>query len=446
MKQNYLRTFVPLLLLHFFTWCSSDSGEIVNEPIVSSLGEVNEIVIYEANPKVFSRTDALNAITARLDEIKTFGVNVVWLMPIYEEGIKNSVGSPYCVKDYRKLNADYGTLDDLRTLVKKAHEKDMRVILDWVANHTSWDNAWIQNKAWYTQDAAGNIISPDGMGWADVADLNYDNPDMRKAMLEAMKYWITEVDVDGFRCDYAEGVPHDFWKHAIDELKILKGDDLLMLAEGSASSLYEDGFDLLYGWDFASCLQEVFTGTSDLSTLYDVHKREYKDVPERKQRLRYSTNHDLASEYSPLQIYKNEKGAMAAFVIASTLGGTPLIYSSQEIGYPQALSFFDYRLMDWNSNQSYLTGYKKIMEIYCASTALRSGETKWYNTGKVASYCRLSGKERMFVVVNTTNESMTVKTPIERAGEQVESLLNGKTSVLPAVLTLEPYQYEIFKY
>lgn len=403
------------------------------------------LVIYEANPKLFARTGTLNAIAARLDEIKALGTNVLWLMPIYEQGVKSSIGSPYCIKDYQKLNSAHGTLAELRSLVEKAHGKGMKVIFDWVANHTSWDNTWMQNKAWYTQDAAGNIVSPEGMGWADVADLNFNNTDMRKAMLDAMKYWVSEADIDGFRCDYAEGVPDDFWKQAITELKAMKGESFLMLAEGSKGTLFTDGFDIVYGWSLTDKLHEVYAGKATLAQLYEVHRQEYQNVPAGKQRLRYSTNHDQASEKSPVQLYGGERGALSAFVLAATLGGTPLIYSSQEIGYPQPLSFFASPLMDWAANADYLSEYKKVMAVYTASSALQRGDLRTYATEKVACYYRTSLEESIFVVVNTGNQAVTIKTPIERAGDSVRNLMDNTVSTLPAAMTLEPYQYYIWK-
>lgn len=441
--RTYIQVILPALLLHLFTGCSSNSGSEPDVPLPTETG--NEMVIYEANPKVFARTNALNAISARLDEIQNLGVNVLWLMPVYEQGVKNAIGSPYCIKDYKKLNADYGTLDDLKSLVTKAHGKGMRVLLDWVANHTSWDNAWIQNKTWYTRDAGGNIISPAGMGWADVADLDYSSSDMRSAMIEAMKYWVQTANVDGYRCDYAEGVPDDFWKQAIKELKMIKGDDLLMLAEGGKATLYADGFDIVYGWSLVPKLQDVFAGKAALSALYEVHRQEYQGVPAGKQRLRYTTNHDLASEHSPLQTYKNERGAMAAFVLATMLDGVPLIYSSQEIGYAQPLSFFGYQLMDWNSNSACLNEYKQLMKVYKASATLRGGALKTYETGKVASLYHTAGEKGLFVMINTSNAAQTVKVPIERTGDRVKNLLNGEISTLPTALTLEAYQYFIWE-
>lgn len=422
--------------------CSANNGDIPSTPEV---GVADGLVIYEANPKLFARTAALNAVSARLDEIKALGANVLWLMPIYEQGVKDAVGSPYCIKDYKKLNPNYGTLEELRSLVKRAHEKGMAVILDWVANHTSWDNVWMQNKSWYTQDASGAVISPEGMGWADVADLNYSNADLRKAMLDAMKYWASEADIDGFRCDYAEGVPDDFWEQAIGELKAMKGEKFLMLAEGSKGALFTDGFDIVYGWDFASKLQEVYAGKATPANLYEVHRQEYRNIPVGKQRLRYSTNHDQASEKSPVEAYGGERGAMSAFVLAATLGGTPLIYSSQETGYAQKLSFFDSPLMDWTANASYRNEYERVMAVYLSSVALQKGDLRAYETEKVACYYRTSAEERVFVVVNTSGKAETIKTPIERAGDSVKNLMDNTVSTLPVALTLEPYQYYIWK-
>ena len=228
----------------------------------------NTMVVYEANPKVFASSKSLKAIEDRLDEIQDLGVNVIWLMPIQPIGSdKTSVGSPYCIKDFKAVNPSYGTIDDLKSLVNKAHSMGMRVILDWIANHTSWDNPWITaHPDWYTKDANGNIISPAGMGWNDVADLNFKNNELRANMIDAMTYWVKEAGVDGFRCDYADGVPTDFWTDALKAVTALKSDAIL-LAEGSELKLLDCGFQMLYGWDFQSKLASVFGGRMDVSRL-----------------------------------------------------------------------------------------------------------------------------------------------------------------------------------
>ena len=405
----------------------------------------NEWVVYEVYPGFYEKGKSFNAISNQLDNIKALGVNVLWLMPIYEEGVLKGIGSPYCIRDYKKVNSDYGTIDELKFLVSKAHDKGMKVIFDWVANHTSWDNAWTQNKDWYTQDSNGNIVSPPGMGWNDVADLNFNNNNMRKERIAAMSYWINELNIDGYRCDYAEGVPDDFWEEAISELKKIKGDDLLMLAEGGKASLLANGFDMLYAWDFAYRLQDLYAGKITVNNLYETHYQEYKDVPAGKQRMRYTTNHDMSSQQTPIQAYKGEKGAISAFVIATTLGGSPMIYSSQEVGYPTQLSFFNFINIDWNSNQSYKNEYKNIMDIYTSSDALKKGSLRTFENGKVATYVRKSQKETILILVNTANEQFEAKIPIEFSQENMINLLTNSVEKMPSVLTLEPYQYKILK-
>ena len=166
--------------------------------------------MYEVNMQTYTPAN-FQGVAARLDSIKALGVNVIWLMPTYPIGVLKAVGSPYAVKDYKGVNTNFGTLDDLRSLVAQAHSRNMAVVLDWVADHTSWDNAWISNKSWYKQDASGNIIIPPGTNYQDVAALNYNSTAMRSAMIKAMKYWVLTANVDGYRCDYADAVPADFW-------------------------------------------------------------------------------------------------------------------------------------------------------------------------------------------------------------------------------------------
>lgn len=403
----------------------------------------NSMVIYEANPKVFASSDALKAIEGRLDEIQDLGVNVIWLMPIQQQGSKNAVGSPYCIRDFKSVNSSYGTLESLKSLVSKAHSMDMKVILDWIANHSSWDNNWItEHPDWYTKDANGNIISPAGMGWNDVADLNFNNKEMRAAMIDAMTFWVKEANIDGFRCDYAEGVPGDFWTDAIKSIRSVNN-DAIMLAEAADMTLYDCGFDMLYGWDFQSKLADVFAGKRKVQALYESHKNEYAGAKEGKERMRFSTNHDKAmNESSPITMYKGERGAMAAFVIAAYMGGIPLIYSSQEIGYAKTLSFFTTTVMDWNSNPSYTEEYQKVMKAYTESAEARGGEITLYNTGDLVTIYYQGG---LLVTVNTTGASVQVKTPMERSGDKAVNMMTGNQENIPAALSLEAYEYKIWK-
>ena len=396
----------------------------------------NKMVIYEANPKVFASSGALKAMEERLDEIQDLGVNVLWIMPIHPIGSVNSVGSPYCVRDFKAVNSSYGTLADLKSLVDKAHSMGMKVILDWIANHTAWDNQWVtEHPDWYTKDGAG-------MGWNDVADLNFKSTALRTNMIEAMKYWITEAGIDGFRCDYAEGVPADFWTDAIKGIRSVKK-DAIMLAEAADMSLYDCGFDMLYGWDFQSKLADVFAGRKEVQALYNSHENEYDGAKEGKERMRFSTNHDKAmNESSPITMYKGERGAMAAFVIAAYMGGIPMIYSSQEIGYAKTLSFFTTTVMDWNSNPSYTEEYQKVMKAYTESAKARGGEMTLYSTGDLVTIYYQGG---LMVTVNTTGKTIQIKTPMERSGDKAIDMMTGKQENIPSALSLDAYEYKIWK-
>ena len=207
-----------------------------------------DIVMYEVNIKTFTPAN-FQGVDARLDSIKALGVNVIWLMPTYPIGILKASGSPYAVKDYEGVNADFGTLDDLRNLVAQAHTKGMAVILDWEANDTSWDNAWITaHPNWYQQDGSGNIKQLST--YSDVAALNFSNTDMRTAMIRAMKYWVFTANVDGYRCDFADNAPADFWTQALDTLNTITTHKLIYLAEGTNGSEITDGFQLGYAFSY----------------------------------------------------------------------------------------------------------------------------------------------------------------------------------------------------
>lgn len=264
------------------------SGRAKRRWKLQALPAVEDVVMYQVNPRVFAPEKSFKAVERRLDSIQALGINVVWFMPINEVGQEKSVNSPYCVKDYKGVNPEFGTLDEFKALVATCHQKGMNVIIDWVANHTSWDNAWIANKEWYTQDEAGNIIFPAGTGWKDVADLNFDNQEMRLAMIEAMKFWVTEIGIDGFRCDAADFVPFDFWKQALDSLRAIPERSLLMLAEGKRRDHFDAGFDMNYSWDFLESLRDVFVKDAPAQELFATDKAEYDTIPVGKVKLRFT--------------------------------------------------------------------------------------------------------------------------------------------------------------
>ena len=422
-----------------------ETPETPSETDLSTLPSGNTTVIYEANPKVFAKTGALKSIEGQLDRIAALQANVLWLMPVYPVGTVKTVGSPYCVKDYKAVNPEFGTLDDLKSLVRSAHAKGFRVILDWVANHTAWDNAWITDHPdWYTKDANGNIISPAGTNWNDVADLNYNSAALRTEMKEAMCWWVREADVDGFRCDYTDGVPADFWTDAIKALKTLKGDKLLMLGESGDSKFYACGFDLLYAWSYAGSLPGVFKGSSTVSSLYTVIRSDLGGLTGTQNRMRYIINHDTASENAPASLYKSADGALAAFVLSAFLPGVPMIYSSQEVAYAQKINFFNYVLMDWNAGATCTAAYKRIMQAYKDTEKYRGSAPQLIENGRVATVYYKAGTRKLLVLVNTDASDVTVKTPMECVGANFKDLISGTTQAMPSTLTLGAYGYKIF--
>lgn len=424
--------------------CSDDSmimPENPEKPIV--VRPANKLVIYEANPRFFDRTDCLKAIDNRLPEIKNMGANVVWLMPIYEPGKVKSVNSPYCIKDYQKVNPQYGTMTDLKTLVKHAHSLGLKVMLDWVANHTSWDHPWISShKDWYMQDDEGNVISPKEQNWNDVADLNYESDELRTAMIDAMLYWVNEAYIDGFRCDYTDGVPHDFWTEAIARLRSVRP-DLLMLSESENDAYFADGFDMIYGWKYASRLSRLFLGKLTVAKFLQESSEEYASVPTDKTVMRYIFNHDVADQNSATQLYGSADALPAAYTLSAMLEGVPLIYSSMESRLKNTpLSFFQYTPLNWDATMEQT--YATINSAYAATTNVRSGELRTYENEKTIVFTHNTPQHTLLVLVNITNQPQTVKVPIACTGTSMQDMLQNQPMTMPAELELAAYGYAIY--
>jgi len=404
-----------------------------------------DIVMFEVNLKTYSPV-GLSSAMARLDSIKALGVNVVWLMPTYPVGVLKASGSPYAVKDYTAVNSDFGTLDDLRAYVAKAHTLGIAVILDWVANHTSWDNAWIQNKDWYQQDASGNIIIPPGTNYADVAALNYNNTSMRAAMIKAMKYWVYTANIDGYRCDFADNIPNDFWVQAIDTLKKITTHKLIYLAEGTKGPEISAGFQMNFAFSYYGTLKNLFAGTSSPSALFSTNTAEKASLPANGIKLRYITNHDNASsDGSTISEYKGKQGALAAFVLAAYMDGVPLIYSSQEVGYPNSINFFNNVPVDYTANPDMIAEYKKIIAFRQAHEAVKTGTLTAYNDNDIVSFEKKTAADDVLVLVNSKNSSITYAVPAALQGTNWTNGFTKANITLGTQLTIQPYQYLALK-
>ncbi|UCH13872.1 MAG: alpha-amylase [Bacteroidales bacterium] len=406
----------------------------------------SDIIMYEINERAFSASGDFAGITDRLDSISSLGVNVIWLMPVHPIGEINSVNSPYCVKDYKDINPEYGDLGDLRALVREAHNQGMAVILDWVANHTSWDNDWIQNKSWYTQDAEGNIIYPAGTNYEDVADLNYDNAEMRLEMIEAMKYWIIKANIDGYRCDAADYVPYSFWSEAIEALQELPDRDIILLAEGARVDHLDAGFQMIFSWDFYNKSKNVFENGQSAKGFYQTHRNEYNNIPEGLHRLRFTSNHDeCAWDDTPLGIFGGMDASIAAFVITSYMGGVPLIYNGQEVGCPDKLPFFSNLPIDWSINPDMFHEYKMILGIRNSNIALRSGALEDFSSDDIVAFTRKSPDNEVLVLVNTRNETIIFEFPLNIQNTTWQYAINDTSVTLNSAIVLYAFDYHIFK-
>jgi glycosidase len=407
---------------------------------------LSNMVVYEVNMQAFGPDGTFDDVISRLDSIKSLGVNVVWLMPVYPEGELKGVGSPYCVKDYLSVNPDYGTTDDLKELVKEAHQREMAVILDWVANHTSWDNEWISNDSWYVKDAGGNIIIPPGTSWQDVAELNYNNSSMRAEMIKSMKFWISECNIDGFRCDAVDYVPFDFWKQAVDSLKAMPGRNLILLAESGKKESLTAGFQMNYSWDFKTKLQEIFSKGTTAASLISVHNNEINQLISGTSKLRYITNHDIyAWENSPSKQYVNSDGAVTAFVITAFMGGVPLICSGQEIGYPSTISFFERNPIDWTTGLEIFSRYKKIMQFRKENSTLISGQLKTFSNNDILAFSHTLDNSQLLVIANVRNAETTLQLATELKNTVWINVLNLTEIKLNESLNMKPFEFLIFK-
>jgi glycosidase len=467
--QNRMKIIFLLIFMSFFTvYCSKSSSPkpdtkppVVDPPVdnykdpaaygmpFNKVPDTKDAVIYEVNLRSFSTEANLKGLQNRLDSLKDLGINVVWIMPTYPVGQLKSaggLGSPYAVKDYNAVNPEFGTLDDLRTVVSEAHKRDMAVVLDWVANHTAWDNPWIANKAWYQQDGSGNIISPVGTGWLDVAALNYNNNEMRTAMIRAMKFWVLTANIDGYRCDAVDFVPTDFWKQTLDTLKKFTNRKLILLGEGSKKEQLTAGFQINYAFEFYGTLKDVFSEAKAPSALFTTNTNEKNAINDGTFKLRYITNHDVtSSDGASVTIYKGKQGALAAFVLATYMDGIPLLYNGQEVGSPRKINFFNKEPIDWTTNPDMTAEYKKIIAFRKGSEAIKTGALSTFASTDLIVFEKKAGTEDVLVIVNVRNRDITYNLPAALQNSNWKHAFTSTSVALGTQLTLQPYNYLILK-
>ena len=411
---------------------------------------VRDAVIYEIFPRQYSATGDFNGITKDLDRLKALGVDVLWLMPIHPIGQakrKGTIGSPYAIKDYYAINPDYGTATDLKRLVTESHRRGMKVIIDIVANHTSWDSVMMKTPAFYSRNAQGQIVPP-VPDWADVADLNYDNPELRKYMIDVLKFWVREYDLDGFRCDVAGFVPTDFWETARAEVDKIKP-DAIWLAEWESPDLMVKAFNLDYSWAIHSALDKVLHGQAPASEIRRVWEEQAAKYPKGSLRMRFSDNHDERRAIARF----GERGALAAQALAFTLDGVPMIYNGMEAGDTTesgAPALFEKRPIFWQfveRRQGFPRFYSGMIALRKKSIALRRGDLTWVRNSdesRVLTFTRKAGNEEIMVALNMTGSPLFVSADAGGAFEEVTPNTPPRAATLPT-LGLDAWGFRIFR-
>jgi glycosidase len=411
--------------------------------------------IYELNTRQFTEEGTFRAAERHLPRLKALGADILWLMPIYEIGEvnrKGSLGSPYAVKNYLRVNPEFGTLDDLKHFVDAAHAMDMHVILDWIANHTAWDNVLAsEHPEWYLRDRRGRFRPSPWEDWADIIDLDYSHPGLRRYMTEALTYWVAEADVDGYRCDVAGFVPIDFWNHVRKELDAIK--PVFMLAEWESRDLHAEAFDMTYAWTWNQVVRGITTGDGHLRDLIGYYSWNENAYPENIMRMNFVSNHDH-NTWEGTQFERFGEGLEAAIVLSVVGEGMPLIYSGQEAGNPKRLAFFEKDPIVWREHP--------IGDLYRTLFALKRETTALWNArwgarmvqvvnsepDAVFSFVRQNDRDKVFAAINFSDEEQTVAFGVEGESPsygEYTAYFSGATVRVDADtrVTLEPWGYRV---
>ncbi|MGA9671626.1 MAG: alpha-amylase family glycosyl hydrolase, partial [Terracidiphilus sp.] len=420
-------------------------------PVHSAPDWLRSALIYEVFPRAFSPEGNLNGVTAGLDRLKGLGVTVVWLMPIHPVGQLKKLGkdgSPYAVRDYYAIAPDYGSKGDLHHLIDEAHRRGIKVILDMVADHTSYDSVMMAHPDFYKHDSDGHLISPHG--WSDVAALDYSNPALRQYMIEVLSYWVKNFGIDGYRCDAAGEVPTDFWEQARRALGQINP-DVLMLAEASKPELLRSAFQLDYAWPLLFKLDDVIMHGAPASDLRRTIEQQRAEFPKQALHMTISDDHD---EDRAIVRY-GAPGALAASALMFTMDGVPLLYNGMEVADATPSSspaLFETLKVYWPGSPihpGFRQFYDFIIPFRKQHAALWYGQITWVHNSDeqhVLSYLRGSGTDQLLVIINLSNTPFhgTVETYSGEWKEVKEPLFLGTQVALPSV-SLDAFAFRIFE-
>ncbi len=453
--KTFHRYFILVIFLFTAISCQQPAGHSDTTPFRTTVRHPEwskNAVLYEVNIRQYTPEGTFRSFEEHLPRLKRLGVDILWLMPVYPIGEKNrkgSLGSYYSIRDYTAVNPHYGSLEDLKHLVATAHALGFHVLFDWVANHTAWDNPWTrEHPEWYEHDKDGNFVSP--YDWTDVIQLDYSDHDLWKAMIGAMQYWITETDIDGFRCDYPGHIPVAFWDSARTVLE--KAKPVFMLAEDEEHpQLLAHAFDMNYAWELMHLTEHIAQGKEKASALTDYFDRQKKIYPPQVYRLNCITNHDENS-WSGTAFERYGDAVKTFAMLTFTLPGMPLIYSGQEAGLNKRLRFFEKDTIPWQDTTAWSPFYRDLIRLKHDHKPLWNGSfgsgidiLKNDKPEKVFSFARGDQKERVIVIANLSSDDVDVSVTAPGSQGEYKDLLTGMSFTLeedPA-FHLTPREYLI---
>lgn len=408
--------------------------------------------IYEVNIRQFTPEGTFKAFESHLPKLKEMGIDILWLMPINPIGEKNrkgALGSYYSVKDYLAINPEFGTLEDFRSLVSKIHHMGMYVIIDWVANHSAWDNPLVeQHPEWYSKSPEGNFQPTPWYDWDDIIDFDYDQPGIRRYMTEALKFWVKETDIDGYRCDVAGFIPVDFWDNVRFELEKIK--PVFMLAEWESRDMHKNAFDMTYSWSLWEKMHAVVAEGKGIGILNEYLAHHVNTFPKDGYRMTFTDNHDKNS-WEGNQFSNFGNGLVACMVFACTIEGMPLVYSGQEAGLDRSLAFFEKDVIEWKEHPFYEI-YKKLFTLKHENEALWNGDRggtmiRVYHDkpDQIISFSREKNGDMVLTIINFSAKPVNVTLDTKYITGQFTELFSGRNYDLKGndMFDIAPWGYKV---
>jgi glycosidase len=459
--KKYTTLVISTIALSFFFLLNSFNEKTFGQANAENLnsakfqvkhpGWIKSANIYEVNLRQYTKSGTINEFRKQIPRLKKLGVDILWFMPINPIGEKNrkgKLGSYYSVKDYKAVNPEYGTMADFKAMVKEIHKLGMYVIIDWVPNHTSWDNKWtVNHPEYYSRDSSGKFLPPHGTDWTDVIQLNYQNKALRNEMINCLKFWIDSANIDGYRCDFAVGVPTDFWNEARFELDKVK--PVFMLAEAEQPDHQYKAFDAGYGWEFHHLMHNVAKGEKTVADIDAYFAKDSMTYAKNAIHMYFTTNHDENS-WNGTEYEKFGDGSKAFAVLYYTVPGMPLIYSGQEAGLNKRLLFFEKDTINWDTNKELAAFYKSLNRLKKEQSALWNAENgarmkriKTNNDSKVFAFMRENEKGKVLVILNLTKDKVNLKLETNDNFSNLKNYFN-KTNFSNKELELKPWEYQVF--